>query len=115
MAMQHRWRSCALCLISGEPVSAAFIPTNAADYEERTIKALPAEQACAMAMLVLAGYKFNCGMLTNAGNRWWNVRDPAGKHMSATGGMALIDVVNRVWRQHDYSETYRRAATGAKV
>lgn len=87
-------------------MSAAFIPTNAADYEERTIKALPAEQACAMALLVLAGYKFNCGMLTNAGNRWWNVRDPDGKHMSATGGLALSDVVNRVWSHHDYKARY---------
>lgn len=74
------------------------------DYVERAIARLPDELKAKMAMLALAGYKFECGQPTTIGNRWWVVNYPNGWPVQGVGGLALSNVVIRTWQVHCRNE-----------
>lgn len=68
-------------------------------YVESTIRSLPKPIKAKMANHVLRGIKYTCSDITQVGNRWWTVKDEAGRHMQGCGGRMLITVIPRV--QHE--------------
>lgn len=79
------------------------------DYVEHAIASLRDELKATMAVLVLAGYKFECCELTPVGNRWWVVRYPNGFLVQSVGGLYLPNVVIRTWQAYcrEERENYR--------
>lgn len=81
----------------------------AALNEADEIAELSDEQRTQLATMGLAGYRVHLGKETMVGNRWWSATWPNGRHMTATGGLKLSDVVGRMWPRYLADEHNMRA------